>query len=101
MPAPTFSRLIFEHGFSERDEIEAPMRGYRSHVYVELTDGSRHAVTFFDTERLRQELDQEAAAGRPFIGEPGLIVLMEVTGAAMEAAARTLANEGFFSTTGG
>jgi hypothetical protein len=97
MTSAKFARLIFEHGFGERDEIETPMRGYRSHVWVELTDGSKHPVTFFDGVRLKQELDQEAASGRPFVAEPGLIVLTEVTLETMEHAARTLADEGFFS----
>ncbi|WP_394823273.1 hypothetical protein [Pendulispora albinea] len=91
-----FSRLIFEYGFDDRDEYETPLRGYRSHVWVELIDGSKHRVTFFDTIRLQQELQQEMANGRGFFAEPGLIVLNEVTREAMEAAARTLANEGFF-----
>ena len=96
MTSAKFSRLIFEYGFGERDEIETPMRGYRSHVWVELADGSKHPVTFFDTVRLKQELEQEAAGGRPFVGETGLIVLTEVTRETMEGAARTLADEGFF-----
>jgi hypothetical protein len=96
MTSAKFSRLIFEFGFSEQDEIETPMRGYRSHVWVELTNGTKHPVTFFDCVRLKQELEQEAKSGRPFVGEPGLIVLSEVTRETMERAARTLADEGFF-----
>ena len=97
MDGSKFVRLVFEHGFSERDEIEGPMRGYRSHVWVELSDGTMHPVTFFDPVRLRQELEQEAESGRPFVGEHGLIVLTEVTRETMEIAARVLAEEGFFS----
>lgn len=53
-------------------------------------------MTFFDPVRLAQELAQEVADGRAFIGEPGLIVLPEVTRETMERAARVLAEEGFF-----
>ena len=98
MEPPKFTKLIFEHGMDERDEVEAQMRGYRSHVWVEMSDGTRHRVTFFDPVRLTQELEQEARLGRPFVGEPGLIIVPEVTREYMETAARTLADEGFFST---
>ncbi len=94
--APKFVRLIFECGFTEQDAFEVTVRGYRSHVWVELSDGSKHPVTFFDPVRLAEELAGEELAGRPFVGEPGLIILREVTRESMEQAARTLANEGFF-----
>jgi hypothetical protein len=93
---PTFARLIFECGFTEQDAFEVPLRGYRSHVWVELSDGSKHPVTFFDSVRLAQELAGEVAAGRPFVAEPGLIILQEVTRESMEHAAKILADEGFF-----
>ena len=97
MPQPKFVQLIYEHEFDERDAHETRQRGYRSHVWVELDDGSKYPVTFFDCIRLQQELKSEASSGRAFVAEPGLIVLEEVTRENMEAAARTLANEGFFS----
>jgi hypothetical protein len=91
-----FVRLVFEDGFSERDQMEARMRGYRSHVWVELDDGSRHRVTFYDVVRLSQTLEDEISAGRPYFAEPGLIILAEITLGNMEAAARALAEDGFF-----
>jgi len=97
METSLFARLVYEHGMDERDEAEAQMRGYRSHVWVEMNDGSRHRVTFFDPVRLKQELELETSMGRPFVCEPGLIVIPEVTKEYMETAARTLADEGFFS----
>lgn len=97
MKPPRFAKLLFEHGLDERDEADARLRGFRSHVWVELNDGSKHRVTFFDPIRLTQELEQEASMGRPFVCEPGLIVILEVTREYMETAARTLADEGFFS----
>jgi len=97
MEPTKFAGLIFEHGMNELDEAEAQMRVYRSHVWVEMSDGTRHRVTFFDPVRLTQELEQEASQGRPFVGEPGLIIVPEVTREYMETAARTLAEEGFFS----
>jgi hypothetical protein len=89
-------RLVFEGGWDERDEVETPMRGYRSHVWAELADGSRHRMTFFCMTRLSQEFDANCQAGQPFFAEPGLVILEEVTLPNMEATARTLAAEGFF-----
>src|SRR5262245_9929411 len=91
-----FVRLVFEGGFDERDEAEATLRGYRSHVWVEFDDGTRHQLTFYDVIRLSQTLDDECATGRMFFTEPGLVVVPEVTRVNMEAAARALAAEGFF-----
>ena len=92
-----FVRLIVKYGFNEREAVETPMRGYLTHVWVELSDGSLHEVSFFDPVRLGQELASDQARGRPFFSEPGLIIVPEVTMDNMEAAARTLAREGFFS----
>jgi hypothetical protein len=97
MASPKFARLVFEHGMDEHDEAEAQMRGYRSHVWVEMSDGTRHRITFFDPVRLTQELEQETKLGRPFVSEPGLIIVPDVTREHMETAARTLADEGFFA----
>jgi hypothetical protein len=88
----TLVRLDFEDGF---DENETVVRGYRSHVWAELDDGSRYALTFYAIERLSQTLDDERSAGRPFFTDPGLVIVPEVTLANMEAAARALAAEGF------
>jgi hypothetical protein len=90
------ARLVFEGGFGERDEHEARMRGYRSHVWAELMDGSRYQVTFYDMSRLAQTLEDERRSGRPFFTEPRLIVVSDVTLDNMEVAASTLAEEGFF-----
>jgi len=89
-------RLHFEGGFDERGEAEALDRGYRGHVWAELADGSMHPLSFYDVTRLSQTLASESAVGRTFFTEPGLVVVAEVTLANMQAAARTLAEEGFF-----
>lgn len=94
---PNLVRLIFEFGFDERDEYEAETRGYRSHVWAELDDGSHHPLTFYDLTRLSQTLEDECSSGRMFFSEPGLVVVPAVTRVNMEEAARTLASEGFFT----
>ena len=95
--AQKLTRLTFEYGFDARDEFETPLRGYRSHVVAELSDGSRYRLSFFDPVRLKQELDEECRAGRAYFAEPGLIILPEVTREAMEVAAAALCEEGFFA----
>jgi hypothetical protein len=93
---PAFVELKFDGGFSERDAWEATQRGYMGHGWVELSDGSRHRVTFIDPVRLAQDLASEEGMGRPFLAEPGLIVLREVTWENMLVAARALAEADFF-----
>ena len=88
--------LIFEGGFDEREEAECRDRGYRSHVWVELANGDRYPAVFYDPVRLRQDLETEFKAGNPCIGEPGLIVVPEVTRKNMEKAICRLVVEGFF-----
>ena len=89
-------RLIFEGGFDDREAAESRDRGYRSNVWVELANGDRFPVVFYDAVRLRQDLQEEATRGNPYIAEAGLIVVSEVTKENMETAVRQLAEEGFF-----
>lgn len=96
MTSPCKPELIFEGGFDEREEMEARDRGYRSHVSVELSNGEQYSVVFYDVERLQQDLEVETKAGIPYIAEPGLIVLPEVTRKNMETAVSRLIEEGFF-----
>ena len=88
--------LIFEGGFDEREAVECRDRGYRSHVWVNLANGERYPVVFYDSVRLQQDLKDEEKSGSPFIAEPGLIVLPEVTRENMEKAVCRLADDGFF-----
>jgi hypothetical protein len=89
-------RLIFEGGFDERDAFESRARGYRSHVWVQLADGERYPLVFYDAVRLQQDLEDEAKSGNPYIAETGLIVLQEVTKENMELAVFRLVQEGYF-----
>lgn len=77
----------FPHDFDERAESEMEARGHLWGGEVELADGRRYPVTFFDPVRLTQDLESMTANGEPAFIEPGLIVVMEVT---REAIARTL-----------
>ena len=96
MKSRDLAGLVFEGGFTERDAFEVPLRGYRGHVWAQLTDGSRRPLNYYDVTRLSQELEDNRRQGRPFFAEPNLIILPEVTLENMETAAKVLAKEGYF-----
>jgi hypothetical protein len=72
------------------------MRGYLSDVVVQTDDGSRYRLYFIDPVRLRQTLEDDVSAGRPYYTELGMIVLPEVTTAAIRRAVDGLRNDGYF-----
>jgi hypothetical protein len=72
-------------------ESEITMKGYCSDVQVTLPDNSNYRVCFYDPVRLGQDLESEG-----YIGEPGLIVINEVTIISMEKAVFQLWLDGFF-----
>jgi hypothetical protein len=90
------ARLIFEGGFDDLDAFNAQVAGYRGAVVVELNDGSRYPVVFYDAVRLQQDLEEEAKQGEPFVAEPGMIVLVEVTLENMKKAVARLQKQGYF-----
>lgn len=79
-----------------RSEFEATSRGYLSAVVVELEDRSQYRVFFYDPVRLRQDLEAESALGRPYLAEPGMIVLPDITMDAIRQAVAALVMDGFF-----
>jgi hypothetical protein len=89
------ARIIFPEGFDARWEAELPDKGYIEDVVVELECGTRYALNFIDPTRLKQELDLEVRSGRPFYAIPNLVVLPEVTRAAIEQATRELVLEDY------
>lgn len=91
------AKMIFEGGFDELDAFNALGAGYRGAVTVELEDRSRRSVVFYDIVRLQQDLDEELKRGAPFIAEPGMIVLNEVSLDNMKAAVSQLQDQGYFS----
>lgn len=88
--------LQFVTEFSERDAEEARARGYLSHVVVQFDGDRLYPVLFYDPVRLQQDLEEDAKFGHPFIAEPGMIIVPEVTREAMTYAVEHLAQEGFF-----
>jgi hypothetical protein len=91
------AKLVFEYGFDEREAFNAIGAGYLGGVVVELDDGSRHPVVFYDAVRLQQDLDEEAKQGMPFLAEPGMIVLTEVSLENVKVAVSRLHQQGYFA----
>lgn len=92
-----YPQLVFEYPFDDFAVHDAQSRGYLSHAFVEFENGERVSVVFYDPVRLGQDLEVEAAEGRAFIAEPGLIVVPEVTLPNMTNAIESLHAEGFFA----
>ena len=88
--------LVLPEHWDERAAFETPLRGYLEGAVVQLADGARYSVYFYDPVRLGQDLADHVRLGRPFFAEPNLIVVPEVTEAAMQAAVEKLAGEGYF-----
>ncbi len=89
--------LVFAYDFDEQAAQQAEARGYLSHAHVELPDGSRYPVVFYDLVRLGQDLEEEVVSGKAFIADPGMVVVPDVTLDNMERAISNLYREGFFS----
>ena len=92
----TAPKLRFARELPDQAAFEAQSRGYLSHVMVELDEGRLYPVFFYDVVRLQQDLDESAMHGRPFIADPGMIVVEEITPEAMKHAVEQLSREGFF-----
>jgi hypothetical protein len=56
----------------------------------------RFVLNFIDPVRLGQDLESSARQGNPYFTEPGLVVIPEVTRAAIETAVGHLVREHFF-----
>jgi hypothetical protein len=89
--------LIFPDRYDARAEAEATAKGYLSDVRVELDDGARYRLYFIYPVRLQQTLEDDAASGRPYFTDPGLVVIPEVTTQAIREAVPHLVAEGFFN----
>src|SRR5258708_9802951 len=89
-----FPRLILREDFNERDAFEITQKGWFS-ASIELEDGNRYIVNFYDPVRLKQELEDYVKDGQPCFAEPNLIVVPEVTIDAIQEAVRFLWKTGF------
>ena len=88
--------LHYPEGYDERVEYEMAEKGYLPGVTVELADGSRDELTFYDPVRLAQNVERLAARGIPFVVASHTVVMPEVTSAAIQQAIEHLVRQGFF-----
>lgn len=88
--------ILFPTDYDAQSEFETPSRGYLSDVVVQLEDGSRYALYFTDLTRLSQTLAEDARQGHPYYAEPNLVVLPEVTTAAVRTAVLGLWQDSYF-----
>ena len=90
-----YPRLVFAHDVDERDI--AP-HGYRGDVVVELVGGDSFPVYFYEPDAIREELDARRQSGfGQFVAEPGLVVIPEMTLAAMKSSVLELIEVGYFT----
>ena len=88
--------IHFPEDFDAQSEFETPSRGYLSDVIVEMKDGQRYKLFFYDPVRMRQDLEAEISAGKPCLAEPNVILLPEITIENIEKAVQRSWQDGFF-----
>ncbi len=85
MESEKFPKLIFLD-WQEDDETVINQKGWFCHNQVELANGNRYQICFFDKDNLVGVLNHSEKEGKPFFIENALIVLSEVTIENMNAA---------------
>ena len=88
--------LCFKYEFDDRAAFDAEARGYLGDVTLCDGAGRYYALAFYDAVRLSQDLEEETKQHRPFIAEPGLIVVSDVTLDVIRLTLRQLYDSGFF-----
>jgi len=82
--------------YTERAELEMTDKGYLPGPFVELADGTRYELYFYDPVRLAQDLERMLPHGYPCLAKGNMVIVPEVTPAAIRAAVEHLVRQGFF-----
>ena len=90
-----FPKLILLD-WQEGDDWLIKSKGWFCHNYVELENGNRYQVCFYDNVRLGYHLKDNEKNGQSFFIENSLIVLSEVTIENMQKAIKEAEKQGFF-----
>jgi hypothetical protein len=92
-----FPKLYFVSG-NNISEIELGEASYKGCIglIIELEDGKKYRVSFYDCGRLESDLHEEISCGRMCVADVGLIILPEVTLENIMLALRQLIGEGYF-----
>lgn len=88
--------LVFPEYYDSQGEAETPLKGYLADVVVQLENGARYSLFFYDPVRLEQELKAENETGRAYLAEPNMIVVPEVNTETFRKAVDGLYHDGFF-----
>jgi hypothetical protein len=89
-------KLLFPFGWDDRIEIDAEQRGVLDCVHVELPNGKKVQVGFYDPIRLVQDLDSAKEGGTTWLAIQGMIVIPDVTLELMQKAVDGLYHQGYF-----
>jgi hypothetical protein len=88
--------IEFPDWYDTRAELEVPLKGWLDGVVVQLEDGSRYKLCFYDPVRLQQTAKDDFGSGQPFFAEANLVIVPEVSTAAIETAVSALVRNRFF-----
>src|SRR5438093_3226843 len=95
--APTSGCAIhFPHWYDELAQEEFAARGYLPETVVELSNGLRYELYFYDPVRLGQDLAADVRHGTPCIAEINLVVVPEITPANIRTAVEYLLTTDYF-----
>src|SRR5262245_12049537 len=97
MPSSSPPVLHFRESLDAYEWHEISRKGWYTGVVAELPGGKLYPLTFYDPVRLVQELEGEVERGRPCFGEPALVVVPEITEAALRASVEHLFLLGWFA----
>ncbi len=87
--------IIFDEDFDELRAFEMEQKGWAT-VHVELENGNRYRLNFYEPVRLGQELDDGIELGKPCFVELNLIVVPRVTVETIQQSVQYLLRIGFF-----
>jgi hypothetical protein len=88
--------IHYPEWFTERVEMEMTDKGYFAGPFVELEDGSRYELYFYDPVRLAQDLERMLPHGYPCLAKGNMVVVPEVTLATIQTAIDHLVRQGYF-----
>ena len=87
-----FSEILYLYGYTEMDDFEMPIKGYRDDVIVKFSDNSQYRLCFYDVTRLSQDIADEK-----IICAKGLVIVENLTKKSILEAVHRMIKENYFS----
>jgi hypothetical protein len=91
------ARLTFTQNFDEHLADMVKEKGWCGLGVVELPNGTRMDLFFYDPVRLASDLESVLKSGGVCIAYPNMIIIPKVTREYMEAAVKQLYEKGYFN----